>query len=54
MGPAGEDAVVDQYGRVHGVQGLRVLDISILPSIPRRGPNALAVMMGERAVEFFG
>jgi choline dehydrogenase-like flavoprotein len=54
MGPEGRDAVVDQYGRVHGVEGLRVMDISILPSIPRRGPNATAVMMGERAVEFFG
>jgi choline dehydrogenase-like flavoprotein len=53
MGPQGNDAVVDQYGRVHGVEGLRVLDLSILPSIPRRGPNALSVMMGERAVEFF-
>lgn len=35
MGPADDpDAVVDQYGRVHGVTGLRVADTSILPFAP--------------------
>jgi len=48
MGPASNpDAVVDQRGRVHGVEGLRVADISIVPRI-RRGPAATAVMIGER------
>ncbi|UXF67274.1 mycofactocin dehydrogenase MftG [Rhodococcus qingshengii] len=46
-------AVVDQFGRVHGVQGLRVADTSIFPKITSRGPNATAVMVGERLVEFF-
>lgn len=46
-------AVVDQHGKVHGVEGLRVADTSIFPKIPSRGPNATAVMVGERLVEFF-
>jgi choline dehydrogenase len=55
MGPASDPlAVVDQLGRVHGVEGLRVLDISISPTIVRRGPSATAVMIGERSAEFFG
>lgn len=41
-------AVVDQYGRVHRVAGLRVADTSILPFTPSRGPAATAVMIGER------
>jgi choline dehydrogenase-like flavoprotein len=52
MGPADDaTAVVDQHGRVHGVEGLRVADISIMPTIVRRGPAATAVMIGERMAE---
>ncbi|MBK4348554.1 GMC family oxidoreductase N-terminal domain-containing protein [Lacisediminihabitans changchengi] len=40
-------AVVDQFGRVHGVPGLRVADTSILPITPTRGPAATAVLVGE-------
>ena len=47
MGPEGPKTVVDQYGRVHGVRGLRVADTSILPSAPLRGPAATAVLIGE-------
>ena len=55
MGPdPDQGAVVDQYGKVYGVEGLRVADTSIFPQIPSRGPNATAVMVGERLVEFFG
>ena len=42
MGP-----VVDGAGRVHGVNGLRVADTSILPTVPSRGPFASAVLVGE-------
>ncbi|PJJ55187.1 mycofactocin dehydrogenase MftG [Compostimonas suwonensis] len=45
-------AVVDQYGRVHGVEGLRVADTSILPTAPSRGPAATAVLIGERVADF--
>ena len=50
MGPADDPfAVVDQQCRVHGLEGLRVVDVSIMPTLVRRGPNATAVMIGERA-----
>ncbi len=55
--PMGPDAdpmsVVDQYCRVHGVEGLRVVDTSVLPTAPSRGPAATAVLIGERASAFF-
>jgi choline dehydrogenase len=52
MGPASDErAVVDQVFRVHGVSGLRVVDTSAMPHLIRRGPNATAVMMGERAAD---
>jgi predicted dehydrogenase (TIGR03970 family) len=52
MGPDGHaGAVVDQRLRVRGVEGLRVVDTSVLPCTPSRGPAATAVMLGERAAE---
>jgi choline dehydrogenase len=52
MGPASDPgAVVDQRLRVRGVSGLRVVDTSVLPRVPSRGPAATAVMVGERAAE---
>lgn len=50
--PNNPESVVDQYGRVHGVKGLRVADTSILPTAPTRGPAATAVLIGERMAEF--
>lgn len=48
MGPVDDPAtVVDQYGRVHGIAGLRVADTSVLPDAPLRGPAATAVLIGE-------
>jgi choline dehydrogenase-like flavoprotein len=47
MGPEGRRAAVDQYGRVHGVRGLRVADASVLPTAPLRGPAATAALVGE-------
>ncbi len=44
--------VVDQFGRVHGVTGLRVADTSILPFTPSRGPAATAMLIGERVAAF--
>jgi choline dehydrogenase-like flavoprotein len=53
MGSADDPAraVVDQFGRVHGVRELRVADTSILPDAPQRGPAATAVLIGERIAE---
>ena len=46
-------AVVDQYCRVKGVQGLWVADSSIVPRIPRSGGlHPTALMIGERVVEW--
>ncbi len=54
MGPASDaTAVVDQYCQVHGVNNLRVVDISICPDVVRANTNATAIMIGERAAAFF-
>jgi choline dehydrogenase-like flavoprotein len=53
MGPSNDEmAVVDQRCRVRGVEGLHVVDTSIMPTLVRRGPAATAMMIGERAAEF--
>jgi choline dehydrogenase len=53
FGDQGEgESVVDQYGRVHGVTGLRVADTSILPTAPLRGPAATAILIGEMIADF--
>ena len=49
--PGDPGAVVDQYGRVFGVSGLRVADTSILPNSPSAGPAATAIMVGERVAD---
>jgi choline dehydrogenase len=49
----GPEAVVDAECRVYGVEGLRVVDTSIIPDGLSRGPSATAVMIGERAAAFF-
>jgi choline dehydrogenase len=49
MGPDGDaDAVVDFHGRVRGVDGLRVADLSIAPKAPTAATNATAMAIGER------
>jgi choline dehydrogenase len=48
MGPAQDDgAVVDAYGRVHGVEGLSVIDASIIPEIPSANTNLPVLMLAE-------
>ena len=50
MGP-GEDAVVDDQLRVHGMEGLRVADASIFPTMPSGNTNAPAIMVGEKCAD---
>ena len=47
-------AVVDQYCRVHGVESLRVVDLSICPNVVRANTNATAIMIAERAAGWIG
>ena len=48
--PHGVDelAVVDEAARVRGVEGLRVVDASIMPRIPTANLNAPVIMMAEK------
>lgn len=52
MGPAADPlAVVDQRGRVHGLERLRVADCSVMPDCVRANTNATAMMIGERMAD---
>jgi choline dehydrogenase len=53
MGPASDAmAVVDQYCRVHGIEGLRVVDASIMPNVTRSNTNATTIMIAERVADW--
>jgi 5-(hydroxymethyl)furfural/furfural oxidase len=49
MGRANDpDAVVDAAGRVRGIGGLRVVDASIMPTVPRGNTNIPTIMVAEK------
>ena len=49
MGSADDPmAVTDPAGRVHGVGGLRVVDASVMPTVPRANTNLPTIMIAEK------
>ena len=53
MGPESDPmAVVDQYGKVHGIENLRVADASIMHDCVRANTNVPSMMVGEKVAEF--
>ena len=46
------EAVVDQYCHVRGVEGLRVVDASVMPNIVRANTNLTCVMIAERVADW--
>lgn len=52
MGPASDrQAVTDAEGRVHGVANLRVVDASLMPSLPSANTNIPTIMMAEKIAD---
>ena len=53
MGPAGDPmAVVDQHCRVRTIANLRVVDASVMPTIPRANINLTCIMIGEHVADW--
>ena len=45
------ESVVDEQGRVHGIDRLRVVDASIMPQITSGNTNAPTVMLAEKIAD---
>ena len=46
-----DQAVTDEEGRVQGINNLRVVDASIIPSIPTGNLNAITIMIAEKIAD---
>ena len=52
MGPVTDSmAVTSQFGKVHGMEGLRIVDASIMPDLVRAPINPTVLMIGERIAD---
>lgn len=54
MGPSPDNAVTDLQLRVHGVEGLRIADASVMPMPINGNTNAPVMMIGERVAQWVG
>lgn len=52
MGNENSEACVDSFGSVRGIDGLRVVDASIIPAIPSCPINLTVIMMAERICDY--
>jgi choline dehydrogenase len=52
MGLDAADSVVDKELRVHGLEGIRIADTSVMPTMPASNTNAPAIMLGERVAQW--
>ena len=53
MGPTSDPmSVVDQYCHVRGMEGLRVVDASVMPDVIRANTNATTIMIAEKVAEW--
>ena len=46
-----DKAVTDAQGRAHGFNNLRIVDASIIPSIPAGNLNAITIMIAEKIAD---